>query len=354
MSGFIINNAWLTEFDAVFHDFLKYQGGTLIGGTMQEPVVGASKFIRQTTVGDAHFIGTSGGITEYATQKFDRRKLEPRDFACPIMLDDIDLRMMGTPSVDQYASSAANSCGKLIDQIIIEGLGGKSYSEAAGGYVYLPDYSGADVAADAMTGLEYIDTQVIPWCDYQMGDNANGTASLQVQAGLNSAKIAKAVMKLRKKFNYGPIICVGSEYAMMTMRADPKVSNSDFSPQHSLADGFLSAWGGVDAYIACELVDGGKSHVTKAAAINAAATGPDVEYAYVYSVSQIKLGVGAPLFLKNGLNAERYLNNVLIYQGAYDCTRMFEESVVRIEVLKDTSAITGTADQFKPYNFNQV
>ena len=129
MSGFIINNAWLTEFDAVFYEFLKYQGGTLIAGTMQEPVMGASKFIRQTTVGDAHFISTSGGTTEYATQKFDRRKLEPRDFACPIMLDDIDLRMMGTPSVDQYAQSAANSCGKLIDQIIIEGLGGKSYSK---------------------------------------------------------------------------------------------------------------------------------------------------------------------------------------------------------------------------------
>jgi hypothetical protein len=138
MSGFNVTNAWLTEFDALFYDFLKYRGGTLIAGTVQEPVIGASKFVRQTTVGDAHFITGSGSITEYATQKFDRRKLEPRDFACPILLDDIDLRMMGTPNIDQYAESAANSCGKLIDQIIIEGLGGRSYSEAAGGYVYLP------------------------------------------------------------------------------------------------------------------------------------------------------------------------------------------------------------------------
>lgn len=351
MSGFIINNAWLTEFDAVFHEFLRYQGGTLIAGTMQEPVIGASKFIRQTTVGDAHFISTSGGTTEYATQKFDRRKLEPRDFACPIMLDDIDLRMMGTPSVDQYAQSAANSCGKLIDQIIIEGLGGKSYSEAAGGYVYLPNYSGG---ARNLSGFEYIDTQYIPWCDYQMGDNKNGIASIQVQAGLNSAKIAKAVMKLRSKFNYGPIVCIGSEYAMMTLRADPKVSNSDFSPQHTLADGFLSSWGGVDAYIACQLVDGGKSHIGKNGTISQAATGADVEYAYVYSVQQVKLGVGSPLYLKNGLNAERYLNNVLIYQGAYDCTRMFEESVVRIEILKDTSDLPEDMAPFKPYNFGQV
>ena len=348
MSGFIINNAWLTEFDAVFHEFLKYQGGTLIAGTMQEPVIGASKFIRQTTVGDAHFISTSGGTTEYATQKFDRRKLEPRDFACPIMLDDIDLRMMGTPSVDQYAQSAANSCGKLIDQIIIEGLGGKSYSEAAGGYVYLPSNPVVH-AADATTGLEYEDAQVIPWADYRMGDNSNGFASLAVKAGLNSAKIAKAVMKLRSKFNYGPIVCIGSEYAMMTLRADPKVSNSDFSPQHTLADGFLSSWGGVDAYIACQLVDGGKSNLTAAGATVGDNSGADIEYAYVYSVQQVKLGVGSPLYLKNGLNAERYLNNVLIYQGAYDCTRMFEESVVRIEINKTPPATN--ADLLRAWNY---
>jgi hypothetical protein len=163
-----------------------------------------------------------------------------------------------------------------------------------------------------------------------------------VKAGLNSSKIAKAVMKLRAKFNSGPLVCIGSEYAMMTLRADPKCSNSLFSPQHTLADGFVSAWGGVDAFIACELVDTGKSYVNEDASITNSANPPgfDVEYAYVYAVDKIKLGVGAPLFLKNGLNAERYLNNVLIYQGAYDCVRMFEEAVVRIEIRKNAPGTT--------------
>lgn len=344
MAGFVVNNAFLTEFDAVFHEMLKYQGGTLIAGTMQEEVIGQAKYIRQTTVGDAHFIRTQGAITEYVGQKFDRRKLEPKDFACPIILDDIDLRMMGTPNVDQYAQQAANSCGKMIDQIIIGGISGKSYSEAAGGEVDLPSKPAAQATAASAAPSNYDGTQVIAWADYSIGDNDNGHASTYIKSGLNSAKIAKAVMKLRSKFNYGPIVCIGSEYAMMTMRADPKVANSLFNHQQTLADGFITAYGGVDAYVSCQLVDSGKSYLKDTGVISGAQDGVDVEYAYVYSVPQIKLGVGSPLYLKNGLNAERYLNNVLIYQGAYACTRMFEESVVKIEIARTPPA---TSETFK-------
>jgi hypothetical protein len=256
--------------------------------------------------------------------------------------------MMGTPDVDQYASAAANSCGKLIDQIILEGIGGKSYSEAAGGDVYLLNYSGGAVTNTNSNPSLYDNTQYIPWLDYTMGDNSNGTASLSVKAGLNSSKIAKAVMKLRAKFNSGPLVCIASEYAMMTLRADPKCSNFMFSTQRTLADGFISSWGGVDAFVACQLVDNGKSFVNADASVTDSANNPayDVEYAYVYCVDQIKLGVGAELYLKNGINAERYLNNVLIYQGAYDCTRMFEESVVRIEIRKDAPASTANTQRW--------
>jgi hypothetical protein len=347
MPGFNVDNAWLTEFDMLFYDFLKYRGGTLIAGTVQEPVVGASKFIRQATVGDAHFINGSGGITEYALQKFDRRKLQPRDFACPILLDDIDLRMMGTPNVDQYAESAANSCGKMIDQIIIEGLGGPSYSEAAGGPVDLPNYSGEALDEDNSNPSAYDNTQYVAWLDNTMGDNQNGRTSLSVKCGLNSSKIAKAVMMLRSKFNNGMIGCIASEYAMMTLRADPKCSNSLFSPQQTFADGFMNPWGGVNAFVPCQLVDSGKSFVNEDGTVVAGAGNPtgDVEYAYVFCIDQIKLGVGQELYLKNGVNAERYLNNVLIYQGAYDCTRMFEESVVRIEVKKGVIPPSNPATQ---------
>jgi hypothetical protein len=349
MSGFNVTNAWLTEFDSVFHEMLRYQGGTLLNGVTPVDVIGAAMLIRQTEVGDAHFINTSGGTTEYATQKFDRRRLEPRDFACPILLDDIDIRMMGTPSVDQFAMGAANSCGKMIDKIIIGGLGGGSWSEAAGAKVNLPNYSGGAVTAANSNPSAYDNTQYIAWLDYSIGDNVTtGTASLAVKAGLNSSKIAKAVMKLRSKFNHGPLICVASEYAMMTLRADPKCSNSLFSPQHTLADGFISPWGGVDAFVSCELVDSGNSFVNADASITNSTAVPTypVEYAYVYAMDQIKLGVGSPMHLKNGVDANRYLNNILIYQGAYDCARMFEESVVRIEINKAVPASTGNTQRW--------
>ena len=48
-----------------------------------------------------------------------------------------------------------------------------------------------------------------------------------------------------------------------------------------------------------------------------------------------------PLHMVNGLNAERHLDQVLIYKGMYDCTRLYEESVVRIEILEDVSQIAG-------------
>jgi hypothetical protein len=164
MAGFTINNAWLTEFEAVFQTFLRYQGGgTLVNGTIQEEVQEQSKYLKRD---------------EQYTKKPDRRRLEPRDFACPLIIDDVDTRMMGTPDIDQYASEAANSCGKIIDQIIIGGIGGGSFSEAAGGLVQLPNYSGGAVAAAASNPSAYDNTQYIAWLDYTMGDNANGRASL--------------------------------------------------------------------------------------------------------------------------------------------------------------------------------
>ncbi len=350
MASFTIDNAFLTEFDSVFQTMLRYQGYTLIGGTIQENVIGANKLVRQMSVGDAIDITGQGATTEYIQTNYDRRRLEPKDFAASLLIDDVDMRQMGTMNLDQYAAEMANSCGKKIDQYILDGISGGSYSEAQGGMVTLPS-TPTEKAVGSIDGSEYDATQVIPWMDYRLGDNNYGHASLAVKAGLNSAKIAKAVVKLRENFAHGALVCVASEYAMSTMRSDPRVANSLFGTQKTLADGSLTTpYGGVDAFIPCELVPkSNKSYVNDSGTISGTANGVTVEHAYVYCVPHIRLGVGAPVYLKNGTDASRYLNQTLIYQGAYGCTRMFETAVVVIEIAKQTPA--SSEDTQKAWNY---
>lgn len=334
--SFEITNSFLEEFDFMFHPFLKQQGSKLMQAVTQMPVTGDVKYIRQQDVGDAHWITDSGSTTKYTATKFDRRRLKPRAFACPIMLDEFNMIKQGTPDPSLLAAQAANSCGKLIDQIIIEGLGGTSYTESEG----KKELSGAKNIKDGPSKEKLIEnydkTQTVAWNDCTFGGNDNQN-SMYVKAGLSASKLNKAVQKLLSKHNYGPIFCVGSNYAMATARADYRVASSDFNDVHSFMRGVNLPYCGVSAFIPCEEVDKGQTCVT----VNNGTykdQAADVEYAYVFAMNQIVLGSSMPISLKNGTNAERYLNDVLMYRGAYDCTRLFEESVVRIEILKNPSA----------------
>lgn len=331
--AFEITNSFLEEFDFMFHPFLKQQGSKLMQAVTQMPITGDVKYIRQQDVGDAHWIESSGGITKYTTTKYDKRRLKPRAFACPIMLDEFDMIKQGTPDPSLLAAQAANSCGKLIDQIIIQGLGGTSYTESEG----KKELSGAKSISAGSTKdaliVNYDKTQTVAWNDCTFGGNDDQN-SMYVKAGLSASKLNKAVQKLLSKHNYGPIFCVGSNYAMATARADYRVASSDFNDVHSFMQGVNLPYCGISAFIPCEEVDSG----TTCAKLTDGTYEKDtanVEYAYVFAMNQVVLGSSMPISLKNGTNAERYLNDVLMYRGAYDCTRLFEESVVRIEILKN-------------------
>jgi hypothetical protein len=294
--GFGISNSFLEEFDFMFHQMLGQRGSQLLGVVQQEQVMGATKYLRQASVGDAHFVTDVGGPTEYTQIKYDKRKLEPKPFECPIMLDKYDMVMQGTPDVGQLAQEASDSCGILIDRIILQGIYGPA-STAASGSVTLP--ASQNIAATDNTLV--VENELPPL----------------VKKGLHSGKVAHAVQMLRTKFNNAPLICVASNYALSTMRADPRVANSLFNVSGpALSIGQNSGYGGVDAFIPSEQVE--KTTTT--------------EYAYVYALDQIRLGSSMPLTMDYGKNAERGLNDVIIYRGMYDCVRMQEESVVRIAI----------------------
>jgi len=302
--SFIVSNSFMDQFDYMFHGMLRQRGSKLMGMVINEEVVGETKSLRQASVGDAHWVTDVGGITDYTSIKYDKRILKPKPFECPIMLDKYDLVMQGTPDVGQLAQEAADSCGVLIDQLIIKGIGGTAKTSASG-----------DVALPA--------SQTILWNDWSLALEADNP--IAINRGLNTSKIAKAVQMLRAKFNSAPLICVASSYALSTLYADKRAANSLMNFQPALAAGQMNPYAGCDGFIPSEQVDNGIS--TQA--------NKNVEYAYIYAMDQIRLGSSMPLTLDYGKNAERGLNDVFIYRGMYDCLRMQEEAVVRIEITKD-------------------
>jgi hypothetical protein len=108
--SFGIDNSFFEEFDVLFHEMLHQQGSQLMRFVQFEQVIGAVKYLRQTAVGDAHFVTDIGSITEYTQVKFDRRKLEPKPFECPIMLDKYKYGHAGHSG---RGSAGKTSCGFL-------------------------------------------------------------------------------------------------------------------------------------------------------------------------------------------------------------------------------------------------
>lgn len=301
-----ISTSYFEEVDIRFHEFLRQHGSALLMGTTIEPVVGDAKYLRQVDVGAAHFVSGSGAPTSYVPITYDRRRLKPRAFDCPIMLDKFDVARQAYPDPGQLAAQAADSCGVLIDQIILDGIGGLAYTENTG--------------AIALPNSQVIAYDDVTLADYQNMQSSNAT----LRYGLSTSKVAKAVQMLRTHFNTGPIICVANNYALSTLRADPRAASSQFNTVQSLSMGIDAPYGGVNAFAACEQMGGGMSINTK--------TAVHVTYAYVYAMDQIKLGISMELMLDAGKSASHGLNDIFIYSGMYDCLRMQEKAVVRIEI----------------------
>lgn len=345
MAGYGIENSYLSIINDNFETFLKQEGSALMLATTQMSVRGATQYIRQTGVGEAQDVIDQGGTTEYVNIKNDRRLVKPTGFVCPILLDDFDMVMQGSQDPSILAADAARSCGKKIDERVVAGIGGYSFSEA-NGPMPLPGADQLQVAGQAKNQVldAYEKTQTIPWNDCTFGDKRN---EISVKAGLSSSKITKAIKKLREKYNSGMFVCIASEHAMLSARSDIRIACTDFNTQPSLAEGYLTPYGGCHAFIPSELTGGGMS---AAKATDGTGDNDDitqrttrVEYAYIYAVNKIILGCSMPLHMDMAKNAERNCNEVLMYKGMYGCTRLEEEAVVRIEILRDLSKVQEAA-----------
>ena len=342
-NGFEITNSFLEEFDLAFHPYLSQRGSQLMGACVQEEVHGAVKYVRFQNVGDAHWVTSNGDPTNYTPTEYDRRRLKPMPLECAIALNDFDMVQQGTADPGMLAQQAANACGRLIDEAIINGIDGPAYTESQG-EVKLSGAEAVTAGANPLALVSNYDaTQTIAWNDATACGDIDENP-LMTNAGLSTSKIAKAVMKLKEKNNVeGPFICVTNAYGTLSARADKRAASSEFNDIHAFAQGVNNPYAGVAAFAECHSVIGGKSKAGVDGIYNAN-DGLQVKYAWIYALPQIRLGCSMPLHMKNGMNAERHLDDVIIYKGMYDCTRLYEESVVRIEIVEDLSQFAGRTE----------
>jgi hypothetical protein len=240
------------------------------------------------------------------------------------MIDTVDMVMQGgAPPIGQLAQQAAFACGRLIDELIIRGHA----NTGIGGISGMARSAGADNAIDNLIPLP--DSQFINWNDVSLGfagDNVAGQYNM-INMGLNTTKVVKAIQMLQKKFAHGPFICVASSYGLSTLRADPRSANSLFNVQPALATGLNTPYGGVDVFVTSEKVESGKNPKSAHAAANGY-----IEYAYVYARDFVKMGISMDLKMDAGKDPTHRFNDVVCYQGMYDCIRMQDPAVVVIEI----------------------
>lgn len=284
-----ISFAKFEQFNEIFEAMLGQRGSVLMNYTTPEEVHGEVKYLRQYNIGDAYFVDTIGAPTSYVNASFHRRKLEPRAMECSIMIDQYHQIQAAGLDVNELAQEAANKCGILLDKLIINGIGGVARTTESG-----------DVKFPA--------SQVIASDTQELNNEGN--------TGLTAAKIALAVEMLREKFNATPLVCVTNNYGLAQLRTDERVASVMFNMQPAMATGQNMAYGGCDVFVPCEQCGG---------------DGDETQYAYMYALDKIRLGCSMPFHIEAGQNAERGLNTVFIVKGMYDCLRMEEEAVVRIE-----------------------
>lgn len=294
--------SFLEEFDAKFYSMLHQRGSMLMDAVTNKPVQGASDILRQCMVGDAYDVVEVGGITQYAEVQYDQRIIVPKGFECPIMFDKYDLIRQGTPNIDETAQYAADNCGKKIDQIIIDGMWGPAKVKSQGSVSFDP---GQIITFDNTTFMD-------------------AAAPQSILDGLNTGKLVNAVQKLRSAFNSAYIGCIASNYALTSLRADPRCASVLFNTQPALASGQETPYGGVDFFRASECVPKD--------VISISDNTTKVEIAFVYAVDKIILGCSHPLDRISYPNAERGMNYSMLLWGVYGAIRMEEKGIVAIEV----------------------
>lgn len=302
--AFTPSNSFYEEFDTKFYSMLHQRGSMLMDAVTNVTVTGSTKIMRQSEVGEAYDADVIGGITQYVNVSYDQRILTPEGFECPILLDKFDLVRQGNPDINMLAQDAADSCGKKIDQIIIKAMWQAAKTKSSG-----------DIILPASQYVVFNDNTFAP------SDYTNNQ-----KIALNTSKIALAVQKLREQFNSAYIGCIASNYALTSLRSDPRAASVLFNTQPALASGQETPYAGVDFFRASECVP--KNIPSKES------EDVNVELAFVYAIDKVILGCSSPLQRKDGVNTERGYNYGFNIWGMYGAIRMQEEGVVAIEICR--------------------
>ena len=328
-----INQSYIDTFDTYFYAVLRERGSQMLNGVMPTELSGRSVTKRQYETGRAQFINEKGEDLQEISTTYSKRVMSPHEIRYAFSVTEIDQIMQVMPDVSEIASAAANECGLKLDELIINGVNG------SGGIIgSAKTYNENELAT--VTNIPY--TQYVPYNNRDFGTvktGGSGDDVPNIDNGLTVSKLAKAVSMLDDANNHPPYILVSTSKAQATLRADPRASNFLFNQQRPLESGLLQyPVMGISGFIQSAQVprnirftygdvNGNPAENPTALVANSSS----IEYAIVYALDQIQLGIARPFTLRTGQDVRKAFNDVFMYNGFYDCLRMQEKSVVIIE-----------------------
>ncbi|MGD9731269.1 MAG: phage capsid protein [Desulfamplus sp.] len=292
-----INASYFEQVSQLLLPALKQRGSVLRSLVTEYPVVGDSEHIRAFDVGPASFLDEAGGETKFTSVDYSRRLLKPRTIQNSISISDEDMRKQYLQDPAYLASEISASLGVLLDRdIIVPGLQGIAKVST--------DKTYTDVALPAENTIAYNVTNL---------DNSGNLAE-----GLTPSKVSLAVSMLQQRFNSPNIYCVASSYILAQLRAHERSASALFNSQQAMQSGIMGPYAGVLGFFPCEQLPKKVGDTT-------------IEYAYVFCPEKIFLGIGADISMKAGEASTRNFNTIIQVKGSFDCVRMDEKSVIRIE-----------------------
>jgi hypothetical protein len=331
-----ITQSFIDTFDTHFYAVLRERGSKMLNGVMPFPLQGRSNFKRQYETGTASIVSERGEDLLEVPTKYGKREMLPHEIRYAFSVIEIDQLQQLVPDVPELAESAANECGLKLDELIINGVNGR------GGILGTAKSFNED-DTEKYISIPY--TQFVPFnaTPYGTQQITGATAEVKnIDYGLSVSKLTKAVSMLEDAENHPPYILVSSAKQQSVLRSDTRAANLFFNQQRATEVGMLQyPVFGVSGLIQSAQVprnvkvtyfsgtDGDNDPAANTRPLGANSS--PIEYAVLYALDQVHLGILRDFTLQTGTDVRKAFSNVFMYNGFFDCLRMQEKSVVVIE-----------------------
>jgi len=306
-------------------DLLMGQRGTKLLRYLpnQSITLGEVGRVRQVKLSDAYYKDEFGGKSQFANATYGNRLLFPRAFRCNLNFDQDISYKQGTSDAEVLAMEAVAKCSNKIDEIIIKGVSGPNRTDTG------------NVELDASNTIRWYDNGGNKGGEFLGNPGDYDPIAIESYRGLNVSKITKASELLDTNDSYGMKICICSDYDYRTLKQDPRAASmlTNYAGP-VLSTGQMMPFAGIQDFVTVKGLPTGLSDKRVQGQPDNPAN-HTVSYAYVVDISRLMIGYHYQVYMEWGKLGEIDNSDALYVKGSYDCTRLEEKAVIRIEVQRD-------------------